>query len=361
MTPRSASLWHSRLGGALVVTLAIACSGHAADEEEIQAAVSVRTMVVTAEPFTETIGAIGDVEPRAGHVAALSAPAPTRVAQVLATAGQRVRRGALLVQLEQTIFEAGARSAQAAVDAALRNYERAQRLVDAGVAPRKDLDQAASELAQARANLVTAQRNRELSALRAPIDGVVTKMNAVLGASVDVNQVLVELADPSAVDVVLETTPTDAGRLRIGASVLLRSGQGTTGDTLGRGTVVDVGGIVDSATRSVGVRVRPGTLRRTLRIGETISGDVTVTTHRNAIVVPNEALVPEGEGFKVFVVDTADVAHERAVTIGGRTASMVEILSGLRAGERVVTYGAYGVADSAKVVTDTVKPAPARP
>jgi membrane fusion protein, multidrug efflux system len=358
MMSRSASLWHTRLGGALALTLAAACSRPPA-EEAVQAAVSVRTMVVTAEPFTETIGAIGDVEPRAGHVAALSAPAPTRVAQVFATAGQHVRRGTLLVQLEETIFEAGARSAQAAVDAALRNYERAQRLVD--VLPRKDLDQAASDLAQARANLVTAQRNRELSSLRAPIDGVVTRMNAVLGASVDVNQVLVEMADPSAVDVVLGMTPSDAGRLRIGASALLRSGQGTTGDTLGRATVVDVGGIVDSATRSVAVRVRPGTMRRTLRLGETVSGEVTVTTHRNAIVVPNDALVPEGEGFKVFVVDSANIAHEREVTIGGRTGSLVEILSGLKAGERVVTYGAYGVADSAKVVPDTVKPAAAKP
>jgi membrane fusion protein (multidrug efflux system) len=186
-------------------------------------------------------------------------------------------------------------------------------------------------------------------------------MNAVLGASVDVNQVLVEMADPSAVDVVLGTTPSDAGRLRIGASALLRSGQGTTGDTLGRGTVVDVGGIVDSATRSVAVRVRPGITRRTLRLGETVSGEVTVTTHRNAIVIPNDALVPEGEGFKVFVVDSASIAHEREVTIGGRTGSVVEILTGLTAGERIVTYGAYGVADSAKVVTDTAKPAPAQP
>jgi membrane fusion protein (multidrug efflux system) len=348
------------LAGALALLLA-ACGGKSADDEAVQPAVSVRTTVVTTTSFTETIGAIGDVEARAGHVAALSAPAPTRVAQVFATAGQHVRRGALLVQLEETIFEAGARSAQAAVDAAVRNFERAQRLVDAGVGPRKDLDQAASDLAQARANLVTAQRNRDLAALRAPIDGVVTKMNAVLGASVDVNQVLVELADPSALDVVLETTPADAGRLRVGASVLLRTGQGTTGDTLGRGTIVDVGGVVDSATRSVAVRVRPGSTRRTLRLGETVSGEVTVTTHRNAIVVPSDALVPEGEGFKVFVVDSASIAHEREVTIGGRTGGMVEILSGLTAGERVVTYGAYGVADSAKVVTDTVKPAPVKP
>jgi membrane fusion protein, multidrug efflux system len=269
---------------------------------------------------------------------------------VFVTAGQRVSKGTRLVELDQAVFSASAQSARVALDAAQRNYERAQRLVEAGIAPRKDLDQAASELALARANVVTAQRSSELSVLRSPINGVVTRMNAVLGASVDVGQALVEVADPSALDVVLETTPSDAGRMRAGADVLLRGGQSAAGDTLGRGVVVDVGGIVDSATRSVGVRVRPGSMRRVLRIGETVSGDVTVATIRNAITVPNEALVPAGEGFKVFVVDSADVVHERDVTIGGRTASVVRIVTGLSAGERVVTYGAYGIADGAKVL-----------
>jgi len=60
--------------------------------------------------------------------------------------------------------------------------------------------------------------------------------------------------------------------------------------------------------------------------------------------------VPEGYEFKVFVVDGAGVAHERDVKVGGRNNTGVEILEGLQAGERVVTYGAYGVQDSAKVV-----------
>jgi RND family efflux transporter MFP subunit len=333
--------------------LVAACRGGSGEEEVVQPVVSVHTMVVTTEPFSETIDAIGDVEPRAGHVAALSAPAPTRVTQVLVTPGQRVGRGALLVQLEETIFEAGVQSAQAAVDAAVRNFERAQRLVEAGVAPRKDVDQASSDLALARANLVTARRNRELASLRAPINGVVTKVNAVLGGSVDVNQVLVELADPSAVDIVLETTPENAARIRVGAVTLLRENQGASGDSLGRGTVVDVGGIVDSATRSVGVRVRPSAMRRTLRLGETVNGQVTVATHQNAIVIPNDALVPEADGFRVFVVDSAGIAHARDVQVGARAGSRVEITSGLSAGERIVTTGAYGVADSARVVTDT--------
>ena len=72
--------------------------------------------------------------------------------------------------------------------------------------------------------------------------------------------------------------------------------------------------------------------------------------HPNAVTVPLEALVPEGEDFKVFVVDAAGTAHERKVSVGGRTDKVAEITEGLTGGERVVTYGAYGVSDSAKVV-----------
>jgi hypothetical protein len=60
--------------------------------------------------------------------------------------------------------------------------------------------------------------------------------------------------------------------------------------------------------------------------------------------------VPDGEGFKVFVVDSAGIAHARPVTVGSRAGAAVEILRGVAAGETVVSYGAYGVDDSSKVV-----------
>jgi membrane fusion protein (multidrug efflux system) len=118
--------------------------------------------------------------------------------------------------------------------------------------------------------------------------------------------------------------------------------------------VVDVAGTVDSASRSVSVRVQVVAPRRPLRIGETVFGRIAVATHPSALTVPLDALVPEGDGFKVFVVDAAGVAHTRPVTIGGQTTQVAEVTSGLTAGERIVTYGAYGVQDSAKVVP--VKP-----
>ena len=67
--------------------------------------------------------------------------------------------------------------------------------------------------------------------------------------------------------------------------------------------------------------------------------------------LPLEALVPTGEGFKVFVVDAEGIAVSRAVQIGGRTDHAAWITGGVKEGERIVTVGAYGVDDSTKVVT----------
>jgi len=151
-------------------------------------------------------------------------------------------------------------------------------------------------------------------------------------------------------DILLNVTPTDAARVRPGTKVSLSAGQKASGEPLGIATVVDVAGTVDTASRSVTVRAQAPTTRRRLRIGETVFGQIAVATVPDAVVVPNEALVPSGEGFRVFVVDAAGIAHERDVDIGGRTESVTEIRRGLTAGERVVTYGAYGMADSARVV-----------
>jgi RND family efflux transporter MFP subunit len=337
---------------ALLAFPAAGCKGAQSDAAaaDAQPVVTAQIAEVKVRPFTEHLGVLGSVVPRPGHVAVLSAPAPTRIAQVFVATGQPVRRGAPLVAFEQAMFLASAQSAQAALVASERNYERAQRLVEAGVAPRKDLDQAQADLARARAEAVMARRNAELSVLRSPIAGVVTRMSAVLGASADANQPLVEVADPSMLDIMLGVTPSEAGRIQPRAPVEFRAGERDTGESLGAGVIVDVGSAVDSATRTVPVRAQATKPSRTLRIGETVRAQITVGTHPNALTVPIQALVPEGDGFKVFVVDSNGVAHSRPVVVVARSDSLAEIGSGVTAGERVVTAGAYGVEDSTKIV-----------
>lgn len=343
---------HSLLFLALLVCAACGAGG-AGDEASgaLPPVVGARTAVAAARPFTETVQAIGAVVQRPGHYAAMAAPAPTRVARIFVTLGQHVRTGDPLVAFEPQAFDAALQSAGAALTAAQQAYDREQRLAAEGITPRKNVEQAAAALAQARVAQVTAQRDQQLSTLRSPIDGVVTVMDAVLGAPADMAQTLVEVTDPNALDLMLQLSAADAAHVRAGQPVAVVAGQSLAGDTLGMGTVADVGVELDSATRTVPVRVVLARPARALRVGETVMGSIVVGRSPSAIAIPAEALVPEGERYHVFVVDSAGIAHARGVTVGARTEAYVEIVNGLRAGETVVTYGAYGVTDSAKIVT----------
>ena len=336
---------------------ACAPSGGDTESEEranVQAVVGARTAIAAVGPFTRFVPALGAVAPRPGSYAALGAPGPTRVTRIFVVAGQSVQQGDALIEFDRGPFDAAERSAEAAVNVAKNAHDRAVRLAGEGIVPRKDVDQAAADLAQADANLVGAQRAQFLATLHAPVAGVVTRMSAVLGSPADASVALVEIADLAALDVVLNLTPTEAGLVRPGQRVAFWAGETAHGDSLGSGSVADVGAALDSATRAVEVRVHVGRAARPLKIGEAVFARIAAAVVPRAVTVPVAALVPEGEAYHVFVVDAAGIAHQRDVTVGGRTEEAAEITDGLKGGERVVTYGAYGVSDSAKIV-------PARP
>ncbi len=333
--------------GALV--LALACHKGESDDAAAEKAVNVGTATAVARDLPQALAATGIVTPRPGRFADLSAPSATRVAKVFVAPGQRVRQGDTLIEFERAPFEAASRSADVAVAAAQAAYDRAQRLATAGVLPRKDVDQAASDLAQAQSSAVTAHRSLELATLRSPIAGVVTRMSVALGQPVDASQTLVEVVDPDALDVTFSLSPDAAAQVHAGASFAATAGTEAHGESLGSGTIVGVGASVDSVSRAVAVRGQISRPARALRVGETVAGRITVGVRHNAVAIPPEALVPEGDSFRVFVVDSSGLARQRSVQVGVRSDSLVEILSGVKAGEIVVTHGAYGLEDSVKV------------
>ncbi len=336
----------------LLLALMTACS----DQDDAAAGAPVTAQVAaTIEPvqtreFDESIEAVGAVTPRTGQVASLAAPAPARVAKVFVTAGTSVRAGDPLIEFEHAPFDAAAASAESALRTAEQAAERTQRLSEAGVLPRKDAEAAAAELANARSNAVAARRIKELTTLRAPISGAITRISAVLGANVEPTQQLVDIANVRALDVVLTVSPADAARAKVGQRVTLYAGSTATGDSIAIGRIGEVAAVVDSASGGVTLRVALTQTTRSLRIAEVVMGRVAVARHASALVVPEAALVPTGEGFQVFVVDSVRVAHATPVTIGGRSKGMAWITEGLSGGEQVVTKGAFGIDDGATVV-----------
>lgn len=321
----------------------------------------VHAVVVRPAPLPIVVASTGVVTPRPGALAVLSAPAPGRVAAIHVGVGDPVAPGAALVSLDRAPFEAGYRQALAAQQAARQALDRATRLGRAGIAPRKEVEQAQSALAQSEGALVVARRALEFSVLRAPLAGVVTRIAATLDAQVDANQPLVEVVDPSRLEIRLALNPRDAARVRPGMPLTFNAADGSP-DTLGTGTIVAVSAMIDSVARSVEVRARVTQSARAVRIGETVSARMTLGLIQNALIVPEGALVPEGSGFRVFVVGGDGIARARAVTVGIRAGAGAQITSGVRAGERVVTDGAYALNDSTRVrVRDAVVPRTPRP
>lgn len=319
------------------------------NEKAVDTAVAVETAVAVVKPLTERISALGTVEARPGFAAEISAPNASRIMAIYVAEGDVVRPGQALVQLDRSVAIAQQQSAAAAVEMAQRAFNRAQRLQSEGIAARKDVEATAADLAKARAELQQAQRSLDLSTLRSPISGIVTSLNGAISRPVDVSVPVVQVVDARGLEIQFHLAPSEAGRITRGEKVELTSGAERDHYSLGIGTITGISAALDSTTRSVNVRATISAPTRPLKIGESLSGSIMLAGRRSTVVIPVDALVPEGDATIVYVVDANGTAHATKVTVGTRTETEASIISGLRGGEKVVTKGAYGVADSAHV------------
>ena len=345
------------LSGPLLCWLAIACGGDPVpgDKGEQMPMVDVQSLVVAPAPFEETLVVSGTVISGRQGLALVTSPVAARVERVLITRDDPVRRGQPLVQLDRSALEAEARQARIARNAARSALSRAERLSSAGVIPARDVEQARSAAARADASVIVSERNLERSILRAPISGTVTRVAAVIDMMADPSVPLVEIVDPRLVEVAALVPAGAAARIRTRQEALLLAGVAQTSETLGTGSVRTIAAALDSISRNVEVRVTISRARRVFRIGEAIDAHITLANVPDALVVPVDAIVPDGDTQHLFVVGNDGVARARAVTLGARSRGVVRVMSGLRSGDRVVTEGAYSITDSARV-----RPKPAR-
>jgi RND family efflux transporter MFP subunit len=262
--------------------------------------------------------------------------------------GDAVAAGDVLVELDRSVWTEQAADADAALNAAEAAHARAQRLVDQGILPRRDLEAATAELARVRAVAVDARRTLARATLRSPIRGSVSTVSASLAQPVGINDVLVEVVDPSALEALVRLSADDAARVTVGDAVTLTGGLDLAAPPIALGRVTGVSPSVDPLTGTVTARVAIDPSQG-IRAGQRVSARIVVAMHPGAVVVPRGALVPSATGTSVFVVDSAGAAHATAVTLGAEAADSVEILSGLARGDRIVTAGAFGMVDGVRV------------
>ncbi len=378
------------------VLLVAACGGTPMSEPPAQAPpVEARVTTAAVQPLPSTFDAGGIVQART--TAVLSARVLAPVVAVLVRPGDRVRSGQVLVRLDGRDLDASRAAAASARDALARGEDAARAELDAATAAKtladathtriatlasrksataQELDEATAalstatarvrgadmRLAQATAALAASRdqaRAAEVTAgfsvLTAPFDGVVTEKLIEPGNLASPGVPLLRLEDTRAMRVEVQVDESRAAVVALGAPVdVLVEGQATP--LVGR--TAEIARTVTAAAHSfllkidlpAGAPVRSGMYARARFAGAT----------RNGLAIPLESLVRRGQLTAVFVVDARNRARLRMVRIGAAAGPLVEVASGLDAGERVLVGAPPAVVDGT-TIRAAVQSADARP
>jgi len=259
--------------------------------------------------------------------------------------GQRVRRGAVLVELDRATVAAELAEAEANLAESRNQFNRGRDLSVTQALSRAQLDQLETAVKTGEARVAAARARSNDTVIRAPFDGRTGFRRVSLGGLVNSGAVITTLDDTSVIKLEFTVPQTFLGELVRGLPV-----QATVEGLPNRvfeGKVATIGSRIDTVTRSIAVRAElpnaDGVLRPGMFMSVNVKGRETPT-----LMLPEEALVPEQGKTYVYVVADGR-AERREVRTGGRVPGSVAVLAGLKDGERVIVEGTQRVRDGALV------------
>ncbi len=278
-----------------------------------------------------------------GQIVAELAQTPTG-AEATAIQVEAMRIAAERRRLSESRVEATAR-----LEFARSELERARRLFERGAYAQRQLQSAEADHEAAEAVLAAvdgqlAELEAPASTMRheviAPISGDVIRVNKRFGEQVQAGEPILEIARTDTVWVEVPIFERDLGRLESSPAATL-----TTPTFPDRefttGVVIDAGDVIDEDTRAAIFVFEMANPEGLLRIGMQANVRLDADDEVEVLLVPKEAVL-DNEGQKlVYVLLSGETFQRRNVTVGDEYGDMIAILSGIEAGERVVTQGAY--------------------
>lgn len=334
------------LGLIVVMVLAVAIRALSAGGEEKGRggpggpggrAQTVQVVAVGERDFVNQIQALGVARGR--RSVDITSSTTELITRVLFSDGQAVNAGAALVELQAREEDAGILTARANLAQAQREYDRWQDLAERGVAPRVQAEQAEAALETAQAGLEAAQARRGDRVIRAPFSGVIGLSTVTPGTLVNPGAVIATLDDIGVIRVDFPVPERYLSLVRTGTPIIATA-DALPGETF-NGAIALIDTRIDQTTRAVtaraefpnaGGRLRPGMSIR-VRIQE---------GRRQVLAAPEAAVLFEGDQAFVYRVagEGEDAQAQRIlVETGAVEGGYIEILSGVAAGDQIVSGG----------------------
>lgn len=307
-------------------------------------AVAVETARVTVGPVREEVSAVGTL--RSNESVVVRPEISGRIARIDFDEGKPVRKGQLLVALDDSVNAAELQQAKANLALQSSNYQRTVELARDNFVSANAKDQALNNLRVAEASLALAQARLAKTRILAPFSGIIGIRQVSVGDYVKEGQDLASLEDISSLKVDFRVPELYLTSLRRGQGVEVET------DALAGKTYVAVldaiDPLVDQNGRALVLRARLKNSDGALRPGMFVRTRLIIAERPEALTVPEEALVPIGSSQYAFRV-SGGKAERVKVETGVRRDGRVEIVAGLNAGDIVVTAGQIKLRDGVPV------------
>ncbi len=319
------------------------------------------TLITLAEP---TIGPVEVIESSIGQITSKTSPkigaeATGRVIRIYVDAGQTVKRGQLLAQLDTKDLELRRDAAQANVkrlEAIVNNLDRLvarnQKLVEQNFISEAMLEEAEAQFAAQSAALNSAesqlaQVNEQIkkTAIRSPVNGVVDNRKISVGDFVAMGQGVFEISTDELLQAKLNFPETLSTSLKVGQTVRLTTD--TAPGQIAEGTISEILPNINVGNRALQVITEfnnPGNWRP----GASVQGEVIIEARAEALLVPLRSVVLRPAGRVVYVIENG-VAQQKVVQTGVRIDDKIEIIGGLDKNVQIALDGAGFLSDEAQV------------
>ena len=372
MTEKRRRLWLRYVGVALALVIVIAALAGVKIKqiktligfgEQMQAAgpppESVGSAVAESKTWESTLSAVGSIS--GAQSVQVAAEMPGTVTKILFDSGDVVKQGQVLVALDSRTESAQIRALESRVALAKTNLARTKQLLDTGAVPRAEYDTASNELVSAESGLASLRAQIGQKTVRAPFAGK-TGIRAInVGQYLAPGTMITTLESQGGMYVDFSLPQEDLQLVAVGNKVRIAL-RGDTKAIEGQITAVDP--TIDPVTRNIKLRasVAEG---GALRSGMYVTVQVVLPKETSVVAVPLTAVVRATYGNSVFIIEDGKsplgqpnkVARQAFVKLGPARGDFVAIVDGLKAGQTIVSEGAFKLRNgSPVVVNNTVKP-----
>lgn len=290
---------------------------------------------IQSETLRHELSAVGTLEARESII--VRPEQNGLITRILFNESHTVKKGDILFELNADSYRAEVAQAKARVSLSMNEFNRAEKLLKKRVGSETDRDTTQAQLRVDEAQLEVAKTLLNKMTIKAPFDGIIGLRNVSPGDYVTAGQDLVQLTDISQMKVEFSLPETVLSQIKTGQSISLNVAAYPQADFSGE--VYAISPIADARSHSIKVKAKVSNESGQLRPGLFSKIKVLLSFEKDALLVPEEAIIPNNGAFLVMRMDENNNIAMVPVTLGLRQNAQVQILTGLHADDVIVTAG----------------------